>query len=154
MKEVMRKAAGSRKIAVVGDVYSILVAGEETGGAACVIEAVVPPGGGPPLHVHSREDELFYVLEGEITFHVEDGVVKAGPGTSVFAPRGRRHRFANESARPAKMLVTIMPAGLEKMFMEVSLPVVDGAAGAPTPEHMEAVMAACPRYGVTIVPPG
>lgn len=153
MREVIRSAAGCRAIAVVGDVYSILASGEETGGSACVIEAVIPPGGGPPPHTHTREDELFYVLEGEITFHLDDGVVKAGPGVSVFAPRGRRHRFANESPRPARMLITLTPAGLERMFTEVAMAVVDGAASAPTPEHLAAVIAACPRYGITIEMP-
>lgn len=151
MAEVKRCSAESRKIAVVGDVYSLLLTGDECAGRACVIEAEIPPGGGPPLHVHEREDELFYVLEGEVTFHTEDGVLKAGPGTSVFAPRGRRHRFGNETDEPARMLITITPAGLEKMFLEVAVALEDGRAPAPSPAHVAQVVAACPKYGVRIV---
>lgn len=61
-----------RTIAVVGDVYRFLATGEETNGKYALFEALVGPGGGPPPHVHSREEEGFYVLEGEITFQVGD----------------------------------------------------------------------------------
>lgn len=152
MREVIRTAETARKLAVVGDIYSILVSGEETGGAVCVMENIVGIGGGPPPHTHSREDELFYVLEGEVTFEVEGKTMVAKPGTSVFAPRGQRHRFFNASGKPAKMLVTLMPAGLERMFVEVAMPMGQEAmaAPAPTPEHIETVMKAAPRYGITI----
>jgi len=66
----IRKSAESRTIAVVGDVYRFLATGEDTNGKYALWEAIVPPGGGPPPHVHSREEEGFYVLEGEITFTV------------------------------------------------------------------------------------
>lgn len=59
-----------RTIAVVGDVYRFLATGEDKDGKYAVREAIVPPGGGPPPHVHSREEEGFYILEGEITFTI------------------------------------------------------------------------------------
>src|SRR5262249_32876090 len=67
-----RTAGEGRTIAVVGDVYRFLATGEDTDGKYALWEAFVPPGGGPPPHVHSREEEGFYVLEGEITFVVGD----------------------------------------------------------------------------------
>ena len=67
-----RTAAESRAVSVVGDVYRFLATGEDTDGKYALWEAVVPPGGGPPPHVHSREEEGFYVLEGEITFQVAE----------------------------------------------------------------------------------
>ena len=67
---VLRPPQQGRTIAVVGDVYRFLATGEETQGRYAILEAIVPPGGGPPPHVHSREEEGFYILEGEITFMV------------------------------------------------------------------------------------
>src|SRR5881394_1594984 len=64
----IRTLAEGRTIAVVGDVYRFLATGDDTNGKYALWEAIVPPGGGPPPHVHSREEEGFYILEGEITF--------------------------------------------------------------------------------------
>src|SRR5712692_8932007 len=61
-----------RTVAVVGDVYRFLATGDDTNGKYALWEAIVPPGGGPPPHVHSREEEGFYILEGEITFRSEE----------------------------------------------------------------------------------
>ena len=66
----LRKPNEGRTIAVVGDVYRFLATGDETNGKYAMWEAIVPPGGGPPPHIHSREEESFYILEGEITFTV------------------------------------------------------------------------------------
>src|SRR5437763_14005735 len=65
---------------VVGDLYTILASGADTGGAYALIHATVPPGGGPPPHVHRREDEAFYVLGGEVAFHADGRDVGAGAG--------------------------------------------------------------------------
>ena len=80
-----------------------LAAGEDTNGRDAVWEAVVPPGGGPPPHVHSREEECFYVLEGEITFTVNGEKVVATTGTFANMPVGTPHSFKNESDRSAKI---------------------------------------------------
>jgi hypothetical protein len=96
-------------------------------------EAIVPPGGGPPPHVHSREEEGFYVLEGEITFRVGDKRLVAGPGLFANMPVGTPHSFKNESGQPARMLISLAPAGLEKMFFEVGVPLPEGSTTAPPP---------------------
>src|SRR5688500_19633671 len=80
---------------VVGDLYTILASGEDTGGAYALIHAVVPPGGGPPPHTHSREDEAFYVLEGELAFHADGREFAATPGAWVTLARGSLHSFRN-----------------------------------------------------------
>jgi quercetin dioxygenase-like cupin family protein len=116
----------------------------------------VPPGGGPPLHVHSREEEGFYVLEGEITFTVNGERLVAGVGTFANMPVGTPHSFRNESDRPARMLISVAPAGLEKMFFEVGVPLDEGSTTAlpPTHEEIDRLLAAAPRYGVEIKVPG
>src|SRR3954465_11118302 len=90
-----------RTIAVVGDVYRFLATGEDTGGRYALWEAMVPPGGGPPPHVHSREEEGFYVLEGEVTFRAGDDRLVATAGMFVNMPVGTPHAFRNESGGPA-----------------------------------------------------
>ena len=72
-----------------------------------------PRSEGPPMHTHEREDDSFYVLEGEMTFLVEDERVVAGPGTFVLVPPGVRHTFANESDEPARLLNVHAPAGFD-----------------------------------------
>lgn len=152
----LRSGADGRTLAVVGDVYRFLATGEDTDGKYAMWEAVVPPGGGPPPHVHSREEEGFYVLEGEVTLTVggERRVVTAGMFANM--PVGTPHSFKNESDEPARMLISVAPAGLERMFFEVGVPVPQGATTAPPPTkaEIETVLEAAPRYGIEIKQPG
>src|SRR5438552_2064295 len=129
----VNKPGEGRTIAVVGDVYRFLTTGEETSGKYALWEAVVLPGGGPPPHVHSREEEGFYILEGEIAFTIGDQRLVASAGTFANMPVGTPHSFKNESRKPARMLISVAPAGLEKMFFEVGVPVAKGATTAPPP---------------------
>src|SRR5215467_16201988 len=122
MKPTIRVPQQGRTIALVGDVYRFLATGEDTNGKYALFEAVVSPGGGPPPHVHSREEEGFYVLEGEITFTVNGERVVATAGTFANMPVGTPHSFKNESDRPARMLIAVAAAGLERMFLEVGVP--------------------------------
>src|SRR5690349_20858078 len=126
-----------RTIAVVGDVYRFLATGQETNGKYTLFEAIVGPGGGPPPHVHSREEEGFYVLEGEIAFTIAGQRVVAMPGTFANMPVGVEHSFKNESAHPARMLITLVPAGIENMFFEIGTPVPQGATTVPPPTKQD-----------------
>src|SRR2546422_6199187 len=101
---VIRRMSEGRTIAVVGDVYRFLATGEDTNGKYALWEALVSPGGGPPPHVHSREEEGFYILEGEITFTINGERVVAKARTFANMPVGTPHSFKNESGRPAKRL--------------------------------------------------
>ena len=149
---VIRKPAQGRTVAVVGDMYRFLATGEDTDGRYALWEAIVPPGGGPPPHVHSREEEGFYVLEGEITFTINGERVVATAGMFANMPVGTPHSFKNESDKPARMLISVAPAGLEKMFMEVGVPLAEGATTAlpPTKEEIEKLLAIAPGYGIEI----
>ncbi len=153
---ILRKPGEGRTIGVVGDIYRFLATGEDTDGRYAVMEAIVPPGGGPPPHIHSREEEGFYVLEGEITFQLGEDRFVAGAGTFANMPVGSLHSFKNESGKPAKMLISVAPAGLEKMFLEVGVPLVEGATTAlpPTKEEIEKLLLIAPNYGIEIKLPG
>jgi quercetin dioxygenase-like cupin family protein len=156
MTPTIRRTTEGRTVAVVGDAYRFLATGEETGGRYALWEAIVPPGGGPPPHVHTREEEGFYVLEGEITFTVNGERVVATAGTFANMPVGTPHSFTNEGDRPARMLVSVAPAGLERMFFEVGVPLAEGATAAPPPTEEEIVklLAVAPTYGIEIRLPG
>jgi|694.fasta_scaffold36374_3 quercetin dioxygenase-like cupin family protein len=149
---LIRKPNEGRTIAVVGDVYRFLAIGDDTNGKYAMWEAIVPPGGGPPPHVHRREEEGFYILEGEITFTVNGEKVVAMAGMFANMPVGTPHSFKNESDQPAKMLISVAPAGLEKIFMEVGVPLADGATTAlpPTKQEIEKLLAVAPKYGIEI----
>src|SRR5260221_12592060 len=152
----MRKPGEGRTVAVVGDVYHFLATGDDTNGKYALWEAIIPPGGRPPPHVHSREEEGFYILEGEITFHIGDDRVVATAGTFANVPVGTPHSFKNETGRAARMLISVAPAGLEKMFLECGVPVAQGATIAlpPTQAEMEKLLEIAPRYGIEIRLPG
>lgn len=153
---IIRTPTEGRTVAVVGDVYRFLATGDDTKGKYALWEAIVPPGGGPPPHVHSREEEGFYILEGEITFQVDGKRIVAKAGMFANMPVGTPHSFRNESSLPAKMLISVAPAGLEKMFFECGVPVAQGAttAAPPTKEEIEKLLAIAPRYGIEIRLPG
>lgn len=156
MKPTINTPPMGRTIAVVGDIYRFLATGEDTNGKYAMWEAIVPPGGGPPSHVHSREEEGFFVLEGEITFTVNGERIVAKAGTFANMPVGTPHSFKNESDRPAKMLLSVAPAGLEQMFFECGVPLAEGATTAlpPTKEEIERLLAVALKYGIEIRLPG
>jgi quercetin dioxygenase-like cupin family protein len=152
MKPTIRPTGRRRTIAIVGDVYRFLATGEDTNGKYVLLEGIIRPGGGPPPHVHSREEEGFYVLEGEITLTIGDKRLVASAGMFANMPVGTPHSFKNESSKPARMLISIAPAGLEKMFFEFAVPLPEGSTTAlpPTKEEIEKLLAIAPRYGIEI----
>jgi quercetin dioxygenase-like cupin family protein len=133
-----------------GDLYTFLVTGAESGGAYFAMEALVPTGGGPPLHIHTNENETFYVLEGQCTFQLGDETIVAGPGDFVNIPRQAVHCFRNDGADPVRMILTFTPAGIEKFFEETLEPAVDPTQ--PPPDNSAVVAAryaaVAPRYGM------
>ncbi|QDU25663.1 Quercetin 2,3-dioxygenase [Anatilimnocola aggregata] len=151
---VLRAPDEGRTIAVVGDLYRFLATGADTGGKYAMWEAIVPPGGGPPPHIHSREEEAFYVLEGEITFQIGEQTIQATAGTFANMPIGSLHRFHNASDKSARMIISIAPAGLEQMFMEVGQPIALGEQPPPPSKaEIEKLLAIAPKYGVEIKVP-
>jgi mannose-6-phosphate isomerase-like protein (cupin superfamily) len=91
---------------------------ETTAGSLTLLENVIPPLQGPPLHVHAREDEAWYVLTGHFRFRADDELLDAPAGSFVFVPRGTRHCFQNISDEDARILVLFTPSGMERFFEE------------------------------------
>jgi quercetin dioxygenase-like cupin family protein len=92
------------------------IRGSESGGTLTAFEGIVPPGEGPPLHIHEDEDEILYALEGSFRVRLEDRTSDAPPGTFVFIPRGVAHTWQNSGDAPGRLLAIVTPAGLETFF--------------------------------------
>lgn len=138
-----------------GDHYTFLVTGEDSGGAYFAMEALVPPGGGPPPHIHTREGETFYLLEGRVEFLLGEETIVAGPGDFVNVPRGTVHRFQNTGTEIARLVLTFTPAGIESWFEETLEPAPNEVRPEDVPDNIEEVaaryVAAAPRYGLEFV---
>jgi quercetin dioxygenase-like cupin family protein len=127
-----------------------------TGGAVAVIEHLAPRGAGSPLHVHSREDEWFYVLEGELTLWVDGETIQAPAGSFVFGPKGIPHTFI-VSSDEARFLLVSEPAGFEQFMRAVGEPAqrLEIPPPATEPPDVAALTAAAAEFGIAITgPPG
>lgn len=154
--KIVGKSEG-RTLAVAGGNYRIVVSGKETGGSYAVIEMVVPPGGGPPPHSHPDFQEMFHVLEGEVEFKTESGKQIVGRDGFINIPLGGAiHCFKNISENQARLLCTVVPAGLDDLFDEIGKPVELGQM-LPVPEMTEErkklLMEADMKYGQKTFPP-
>ena len=126
--------------------FIVKVSSEQSGGEFTLLYNTNPAGTFLPPHIHSKEDETFYVLDGEYEFYVAGKVLKAGPGSTVFAPRGIAHAFKVVSETAGHVLVMATPGGFEKCVEEMSKLPLD-------PPDMPAVMQTCARYGIEFLPP-
>jgi quercetin dioxygenase-like cupin family protein len=117
-----------------GGIYRVVAACEQTDNAFFAFEATEPPGGGPPLHIQTREEEFFFVLEGEFTFWLDGHVVKRSAGGTAFVPRGMPHCFKNTSPSPSRMLILFAPGGIEGFF-EYAKPLANGQRAAGRRAH-------------------
>lgn len=143
-----------RSLHLSGDTYTFKALGEDMGGSLVLLEARVPPLGGPPPHIHHAEDEFFWLLEGELEFLTNGRTFTANAGSFVYVPKGTTHCFKNVGTQTTRMLAAFTPAGIEGMLFEVGRPATEGSSPAPPDqEEIEKLLAAAPRYNVEILPP-
>ncbi len=138
---------GGKKVDVLGISLFIRVHGRDTNGALSVVESHDATDGGPPPHIHHREDETFQILEGEYEFIVGGKTILAKPGATLFAPRGVAHAYRYVGKTTGRLLCTITPAGFEGFFEEI---------GNLLPEQQQEiprVMEIAKRFGLEILPP-
>ncbi|SNZ15260.1 Cupin domain protein [Natronoarchaeum philippinense] len=140
----------------VGALMLLKADAEQTDGAFTLVDHTAPPGYETPYHVHRREDEVFYVLEGEIDcYHGEDAenVARAGPGDTVFLPRDIPHGFRVAGDDACRMLVQVTPAGVEELFREVGTPAERLETPPPAELDAEALTEAAAEYDLEILGP-
>ncbi len=136
-----------------GDRYTFLVTGEQSGGAFFILDAVIAPGGGPPPHIHEREAECFYLLEGTLKMTLGDRQIDVVAGDFVMVPRRTVHTFVNTSVGTARMLVVFSPAGMERWMADAFDPAPnrETTPPPPSPEMIARMIAAAPLHGVLFV---
>ncbi len=135
----------------VGELVTVLAGAHETGGSFGLMDGVIVKGEEPPPHVHRREDESFYVLEGEARVRVGDESFLATSGSLVFCPRDIPHVLTVETEQ-LRMLTLVMPGGLESFFMEVGVPAPGGQRPAQLPEpDLERVVTLAAHYGAEVL---
>jgi mannose-6-phosphate isomerase-like protein (cupin superfamily) len=105
----------------MGILLTNLVEKKDTDGAFSLLEATLTPGNEPPPHVHTREDELFYVLEGEFDMYVSEEAMKVKTGECILLPKFKAHAFVIRSPR-LHVLILYTPGGVEEAFRKLSLP--------------------------------
>ena len=132
---------------------AMLATSETTNGAFGLVEHwMIPPGFASPYHVHHREDEAFYVLEGDIAFVCDGKWLTAGAGAYVFGPRNVPHGFKTLGDTPARLLLLCAPAGFEKFVLDLGEP--EPAPGVPpTPTDMAKLVATAAKYNIDVLGP-
>lgn len=122
-----------------------LIRSEDTGGRFALVEHPIAPRTlAAAMHIHEREDEYSFVLEGRVGVQLGDEVLEAGPGDLVYKPRGQWHAFWNATDGPARMLELISPGGFERFFEEMA-----GVLESPPPDE-QAIGALMDRYALTM----
>lgn len=157
-KPIFRPTGTAPAVWGPGDKLTLLLLGKESGNALLQLEATVAVGGGPPPHVHIREDETFYLVSGSLEILVGSNTYNAKAGDFVYIPKGTIHRFKNVGNVPSVQLVTITPsgpAGMEGFLQEIYPAVQDPKATPPpvTKELIRKINAAAPKYGMIVIPP-
>lgn len=147
------KAGEGLNVWVLGMLVTLKALGNETGGSYSLFEDIVPPGSGPPAHFHTKEDETWYMLEGDLVWKVGDQEFNATKGSFVHLPRLVPHTFANKSDKPAHMVLTYAPAGFEMWFLQVGKEVKNLAESPPKPtkEDIELALRLSKQYGVVFL---
>ena len=150
---IIRENAKGRDYLIWGDRYSFKTTSAESNGAHALLEMTVNPGSGTPPHIHHAEDEMFYVLEGELSLWCGDQKFLGKAGSFVAVPKGVVHRWANESAAPAKSLVFLVPGGFEEFLMKIGQPVTDPdhTSQPPTKDEIDFAMSIAGDYHMEVV---
>jgi mannose-6-phosphate isomerase-like protein (cupin superfamily) len=132
---------------------TIKATAKTTRGQYGLVEALVPPGNAPPLHIHHAEDEIFWILEGNLTYRCGDETFPAAPGSYVHLPRGVPHTFVVEGDSNARYLVLYAPGGAEGYFVEAGRPAEGDGLPPRGPWDIELMARVSAKFQMEIVGP-
>jgi quercetin dioxygenase-like cupin family protein len=144
---------GSKEFVLAGVVMKRLLSGEQTAGQFCLFENKSGGHTRTPIHVHARDDETVYIIEGELTAVIDGQPRRLTAGESIFLPRGIPHQLMNVSGKPGRYILIGSPALFDRFLEEAGRELQrDEAVGPPTPEEIARLRAASPRFGITLLP--
>ena len=135
----------------LGSLTVLKATGENTDGSFSLVEERMPPGQSPPLHVHQTDDEMFYILDGTVTFEIDGERFTATAGSTVFAPHGLPHSYITEEE--TRWLMFVHEPGLEQLWASVGRPADSWTIpdDSEVEEQMTRVVDQLDRYGIEIV---
>jgi quercetin dioxygenase-like cupin family protein len=141
--------------AIPGGVFNFLSTGQQTEGRHALMRIIVNRGAEPPAHIHSREDESYYILKGSIRYTIGEEVIDVREGEYVYLPKGVPHKFGLLTDQ-AEVLMWLSPAGLDQWFWENSAPALDGnqlpMPQGPPPSHViDQFVKSLREYGVEMI---
>jgi len=137
----------------LGNLMVVKATAQSTNGAYGLLESLVPAGASPPLHVHHREDETFWVLEGALTIRCGAETYHARAGSYVFLPRGVPHTFRVEGDTPVRMLTLLTPGGGEAFFIEGGRPAERATLAPGGPPDLARLERIARKFGSEFVGP-
>ena len=138
----------------LGALFTVKASSAQTGGAFSLLEFEQPGGTEPPPHIHAKEDESFFVLDGEMAVMCGDDRFTATAGSFVFLPRGIVHGFTILGDTPLRGLVLTLPGGFDQFVMEMGEPALSRTIPAGGPPDMARLMALTAKYGIELQIPG
>jgi quercetin dioxygenase-like cupin family protein len=141
---------GGHKFWVFGDLDIIKAASADTGGEMTFVETVVPPRSGPPLHIHERESESIYVLEGEVRVRANGLDFVLPQGGFTYMPANSVHLFENTLDTPSRILLIFLPAGIEGYFEALGVPQQEGVPSPGGAVDFDLLDRVAPQYGIEI----
>src|SRR5260370_42569488 len=148
--EVALPRGEGRSISVLGDLHRFKVTGE----ALSVTELTAFPQNGPPPHIHQREDESLWVLDGEFSVLLGERTLTAGQGAFVHIPKGTLHTYKNTGRTPGRMIVLLEPGGFERLWEELGEPATQLTTPPPVDAGViERLISLAPRYQLPLPPP-
>lgn len=149
---VVRAGEGDRYW-LASDEYTVKVSSAMLDERLCVVHFRIPPGGGPVVHTHLADEEVFHVLRGEVAFYADGSVVRGQAGDTAVLPRGIPHCFRNTGGEEAEFLAVVTPAGFDEFVRLAGRPAVAGQA-IPAADHDELarIKVVSERFGVVLHP--
>ena len=145
-------AGAGERLWIVGDTMTLKATADSTDGNLVLLENLTAPGGGPPPHLHTDEDEFFFVLDGDFEIRIGDDVHALGPGGFAFVPRGTVHNFRNVTDAPARILVGFTPGRIDGFFRAAGRPATDDGPAPPLDaDEMARTEATAAKYGLRLV---
>jgi len=152
MQAYMVKRNEAESVWFLNTLVSYKASSNQTSGQFGLIEQLLPPGFEPPLHIHHREDEAFYVLEGQITFTCNDNTFEAEAGSFVFLPRGLAHTFKVSDKQEARLLQFNTPGGFEQFHADMGEPAKTASLPEPSAPDIAKLQKLAAKYGFELLP--